>query len=87
MGRTVAPDANPYLTFFSIFKAGLEGPMNEVLDSESRRTRTRFLPDNIYDGMRHFKGSSFMKEVLGAANHEKFLDRNQAAECGCQLTQ
>ena len=81
--RTVAPDANPYLTFFSIFKAGLEGPMNEVLDSESRRTRTRFLPDNIYDGMRHFKGSSFMKEVLGEANHEKFLDLKQAAADRC----
>ena len=81
--RTVAPDANPYLTMFALFKTGLEGPMTETLDSESRRTRTRFLPDNIYDAMRHFKASSYVKELLGADNHEKFLDLKQAAADRC----
>lgn len=81
--RTVAPDANPYLTLFAIFKTGLEGPMTEVLDSESRRTRTRFLPDNIHDAMRHFKASSFAKEMMGEQNHEKFLDLKQASADRC----
>ena len=81
--RTVAPDANPYLTLYTLFRTGLEGPMTETLDSESRRTRTRFLPDNIYDAMRHFKGSNFVKEVLGENNHEKFLDLKQGSADRC----
>lgn len=81
--RTVAPDANPYMTFFSIFNAGLNGPMTEKLDSESRRTRTRFLPDNIYKAIDHFKGSSFMKELLGSENHEKFFELKLASADRC----
>jgi glutamine synthetase len=81
--RTVAPDANPYLTLYTLFRTGLEGPMTEQLDSESRRTRTRFLPDNIYDAMRHFKASSFVKEILGESNHGKFLDLKQASADRC----
>jgi glutamine synthetase len=85
--RTVAPDANPYLTFFAIFKTGLEGPMTETLDSETRRTRTRFLPDNIYDAMRHFKSSAWVKEMLGEDNHEKYLGlkKSQAGRCPMEL--
>lgn len=81
--RTVAPDANPYFTFYTLFRTGLEGPITEQLDSESRRSRTRFLPDNIYDAMRHFKASSFMKEIIGEGNHEKFLELKQAAADRC----
>ena len=81
--RTVAPDANPYMTFYSIFKAGLEGPMTEALDSESRRTRTRFLPDNIYDAIRHFKSSSYMKDLIGESTHEKFIELKSASADRC----
>jgi glutamine synthetase len=85
--RTVAPDANPYMTMYSIFKTGLEGPMTETLDSETRRTRTRFLPDNIYDAMRHFKSSAWAKEMLGEENHEKYLGlkKSQAGRCPMEL--
>lgn len=81
--RTVAPDANPYLTFYTLFKTGLEGPMTESLDSESRRTRTRFLPDNIYDAIRHFKSSSYTKELLGENNFEKYVELKQASADRC----
>lgn len=81
--RTVAPDANPYMTFFAAFKAGLEGPMTEALDSESRRTRTRFLPDNIYDAIRHFKSSNYIKELLGESTHEKFIELKAASADRC----
>lgn len=77
--RTVAPDANPYMTFFSLIRTGLEGPMTEQITSENRRSRTRFLPGNIYDAIRLFKGSDWMSEMLGSTNKEKFLDRKQAA--------
>lgn len=72
--RTIAPDANPYLTFYSLVKTGLYGPMTEKLDSENRRTRTRFLPGNIYDAIRLLKASDFVTEMLGEANKEKFVD-------------
>jgi glutamine synthetase len=81
--RTIAPDANPYLTFYSIVRTGLEGPMTETLNSENRRTRTRFLPGNIYDAVRLFKGSEFMTEVLGEDNKEKFIERKLASADRC----
>ena len=85
--RSVAPDSNPYLVFYSLFKTGLEGPISEALDSETRRTRTRFLPDNIYDSMRHFKNSDYVKQLLGENNHTKFLELKQtvAERCPKQL--
>ena len=76
--RTVAPDANPYLTFYSLIKTGLTGPMTETITSEARRTRTRFLPDNIYDAIRLFKTSEFMSELIGQDNKDKFAERKLA---------
>jgi glutamine synthetase len=77
--RTVAPDANAYLAFYTLLRTGLEGPMTEKITSETRRTRTRFLPDNIYDAIRHMKSSVFMSELLGEDNKEKYIDRKLAA--------
>jgi glutamine synthetase len=76
--RTVAPDANPYMAFYSLVRTGLEGPMTEKITSEERRTRTRYLPGNIYDGIRHLKGSSWMTEVLGEVTKDKFIERKEA---------
>ncbi len=42
--RAVAPDANPYLTLYSIFKTGLEGETSKI---ENLREAKRYLPDNI----------------------------------------
>lgn len=81
--RTVAPDANPYLSFLTILKTGLEGPMTETITSEARRTRTRFLPGNIYDAARFFKGSTFISEMLGEDNKEKFVDRKLLSADRC----
>lgn len=77
--RSVGPDANPYMLFYSLFKTGLEGPMPEILDNESRRTRTRFLPDKISDALRHFKGSEYVRQLLGEDNHAKYLELKVAA--------
>ncbi len=81
--RTVAPDANPYLAFYTILRTGLEGPMTEKITSESRRTRTRFLPGNVYDAMRHFKGSELVTWLLGEAPKEKYLERKERAADRC----
>lgn len=81
--RTVAPDANPYLSFLVLLQTGLEGPMTEQITSEARRTRTRFLPGNIYDAARLFKGSAFIAEMIGEENKEKFVDRKLASADRC----
>lgn len=81
--RTVAPDANPYLAFYSLFTTGLNGPMTETITSENRRTRTRFLPGNIFDAVRLFKSSEFVSEFFGAENKEKFAERKIASAERC----
>ena len=75
--RTVAPDANPYMAFYTLVRAGLEGPMTEKISSEERRTRTRYLPGNIYDAIRHYKSSSFVSQILGEESKEKFMERKE----------
>ncbi len=79
--RSIAPDANPYMAIYSIFRTGLEGPQQE--EDENKRSRTRFLSDNIYDAIRLFKGSSFLKEILGEDVHSKFADLKQAQADRC----
>ncbi|WKZ57774.1 MAG: glutamine synthetase family protein [Bdellovibrionota bacterium] len=81
--RSVAPDAGPYLAFLTLLHTGLRGPMTEALTSENRRTRTRFLPGNIYDAVRLFKGSTYLGEMIGEDNREKFVDRKLASADRC----
>jgi glutamine synthetase len=81
--RSVAPDANPYMAFYTLIRTGLEGPMTETITSETRRTRTRFLPDNIHDAIRLCKASEFTSTVLGQAVKEKFIERKQASADRC----
>jgi glutamine synthetase len=80
--RSVAPDANPYLTFFTIANMALRGPGTEPSD-ESKRSRTRFLPDNIYDAIRLFKSSKVMSELLGESVHGKFAELKQMQADRC----
>jgi glutamine synthetase len=81
--RTVAPDANPYLAFLSILHTGLKGPKNEQQVTENRRSRTRFLPGNIYDAVRLCKSSEFVTEMLGEVPKEKFIERKLASADRC----
>ena len=80
--RSIAPDANPYLAIYSLFRTGLEGPGGED-DNDGKRSRTRFLPDNIYDAIRLFKGSKFAQELLGDEVHEKFAELKLASAERC----
>jgi len=70
--RSIAPDANPYMALYTILRTGLEGPMPD--GDNSKRSRTRFLPDNIYDATRVFKSSKFMQEILGDGVHSKYAE-------------
>ena len=44
--RSVAPDANPYLVLYSLFRTGIDGSTSKV---DNLRQAERYLPDNIYD--------------------------------------
>ena len=80
--RSIAPDANPYLAIYALLRAGIDGPMNEETD-ETKRTRTRFLPDNIYDAVRLFKASKYLQEIMGGEVHEKFAELKAASAERC----
>lgn len=73
--RTVAPDANPYMAFYVLLRTGFEGPMTDSINSENRRTRTKYLPGNIYDAIQKFKQSGFMERVLTSEVKRKYLER------------
>jgi len=81
--RSIAPDANPYMAIYALFRTGLSGPKETDDPDPDRRPRTRFLPDNIYDALRLFKASRLMAEVLGEQAHLKFAEAKlaQAERC------
>lgn len=80
--RSVAPDANPYMVMYVLAKAGLEGPVSDSSDSE-KRTRTRFLPDNIYDAVKTFKQSRLITDILGESVQARFADLKIAQADRC----
>ena len=77
--RSVAPDSNPYLTVYTLLRTGLEGPLPDPAEKESKRARTRFLPDNIHDAIRLFKASRVVAELLGENVQTRFAEVKQAA--------
>src|SRR5579863_4212930 len=74
--RSVAPDANPYLTMYSIFKTGIDGTTAKI---ENLRQAQRYLPDHIQQAIHDFKGSKWIGEILGADVQGRFADLKQAA--------
>jgi glutamine synthetase len=78
--RSIAPDANPYLAIYALVKTGLEGPVGE---EEGKGSRVRFLPDNIYDAIRHFKSSRYAEELLGERVHAKYAELKLASAERC----
>jgi len=78
--RAVAPDANPYLLLYSIFKTGLEGDIAEV---ENLRSALRYLPDNIYDAINSFKSAEWTTKLLGEDVKSRFADLKKAAADRC----
>ena len=79
--RSVAPDSNPYMSVYTILRTGLEGAVEN--DDDNKKSRTRFLPDNIYDAIRLFKGSAFTKGLYGETVHTKFAELKTASAERC----
>ena len=78
--RTVAPDANPYLVLYSIFKSGLKG---ETAKIANLRQAERYLPDNIYTALENFRNSAWTTKLLGEDVKARFADLKQASADRC----
>ena len=74
--RAVAPDANPYLALYSIFKTGIDG---KIAKTNNLRAGGRFLPDNIQAAIDDFKDSKWIGEILGNDVQGRYADLKQAA--------
>jgi glutamine synthetase len=74
--RSVAPDANPYLTLYSIFKTGIDGKTAKI---DNLRQAERYLPDHIQQAIEDFKASQWIGEILGPDVQSRFVDLKQAA--------
>ena len=78
--RAVAPDANPYLVMYSVFKTGLDGDIAQI---ENLRSAERYLPDNIYDAMANFKNAPWTTTLLGEDVKARYADLKQASADRC----
>src|SRR4030088_282215 len=78
--RSVAPDANPYMVMYSIFKTGLDGDTSKL---KNLRQAERYLPDNIYDALDNFRKAEWTTELLGEDVKGRYADLKQAAADRC----
>lgn len=79
--RSIAPDANPYLAFYTLLKTGLEGTLPTQLPAGA------VLPDNIYDAITAFSGSSYIGQLLSPEIQARYtaLKTMQADRCPRRL--
>jgi glutamine synthetase len=78
--RSVAPDANPYLVMYSIFKTGLDGEISKV---KNLRQAERYLPDNIYTALDNFRKADWSTKLLGADVKARYADLKQGSADRC----
>jgi glutamine synthetase len=78
--RAVAPDANPYLVMYSIFRTGLEG---ETAKIKNLRSAERYLPDNIYTAIANFRKAGWTTKLLGEDVKGRYADLKQASADRC----
>ncbi len=78
--RSVAPDSNPYLALYCIFKSGLHGRTAQI---ENLRQAERYLPDNIYTAIENFRSAEWTTELLGADVKDRFADLKQGSADRC----
>jgi glutamine synthetase len=78
--RSVAPDANPYLVMYSIFRTGIEG---ETAKIKNLRQAERYLPDNIYLALDNFRKADWTTKLLGEDVKSRYGDLKQAAADRC----
>jgi glutamine synthetase len=76
--RSIAPDANPYMTIYALLRTGLEGPF-----APKKSRQVPVLPDNIYDAIQRFASSKFVAEMLCPEVQEKYAAVKLASADRC----
>ena len=79
--RSVAPDANPYMVFYTLARTALEGTTNTSIDDAKGGTKT--LPDNIGTAIQSFAGSEYTRSLIGEAVQGKYADLKQMSADRC----
>src|ERR1700756_4956857 len=79
-GRPVAPEANPYLVMYAIFKSGLTG---ETAKIRNLRQAERYLPDNIYTALDDFKKAEWTTTLLGEDVKARYAELKQGSADRC----
>jgi glutamine synthetase len=79
--RAVAPDANPYMVLYSIFKSGLDGSIDTSV--ENLRSAKRYLPDNIYDAIADFQSSAWTTEMYSEEVRDRYVELKKASADRC----
>lgn len=78
--RSVAPDANPYMVLYTVFKTGLDGDLSKM---DNLRQAERYLPDNIYTALEDFNNATWTTTLLGADVKRRYADLKQASADRC----
>jgi glutamine synthetase len=78
--RSVAPDANPYMVMYSVFKSGVHGKTSKI---KNLRQAERYLPDNIYTAIEDFRKAEWTTKMLGADVKGRYADLKQASADRC----
>jgi glutamine synthetase len=78
--RSVAPDANPYMVMYSIFKTGIDGDTAKI---KNLRQAERYLPDNIYTALDNFNKAEWTTELFGKDVKARYADLKQASADRC----
>jgi len=75
--RAVAPDSNPYMVMYSIFKTGIDGETSKI---KNLRSAERYLPDNIYTALDNFEKADWTTKLFGC-RRQGSLCRVEARRC------
>src|SRR5579872_792273 len=78
--RSVAPDANPYLVMYSVFRTGMQGDIARI---KNLRQAERYLPDNIYTALDNFLAADWTTKLLGADVKGRYADLKKASADRC----
>ncbi|HWZ96501.1 MAG TPA: glutamine synthetase family protein [Candidatus Dormibacteraeota bacterium] len=78
--RSVAPDANPYLVLYSVFRTGIDGDTSKI---KNLRQAERYLPDNIYTALDNFENADWASKLLGADVKARYADLKRASADRC----
>ncbi len=82
--RSIAPDANPYLTVLALIRTGLEGPCAAGDAAAAQRDRRdRVLSSHIQDALARFGECAWLRELMGAQNHRKYGELKTGAADRC----